>query len=40
MLDLFENKCNFKLIFLETINHVDKLASQTALFYASRKGHT
>lgn len=24
----------------EVINHVDKLASQTALYYAARKGHT
>lgn len=32
LLDLFETK--------ETINHVDKLATQTALFYAARKGNT
>lgn len=25
---------------LDAINHVDKLASQTALYYAARKGHT
>ena len=25
---------------IDEINHVDKLASQTALYYAARKGHT
>jgi hypothetical protein len=26
--------------FIELLNHVDKIATQTALFYAARKGHT
>jgi ankyrin repeat protein len=36
---LFENRGNF-YIKLDAINHVDKLANQTALYYAARKGHT
>ncbi len=30
----------FHFLFVDIINHTDKLAHQSALYYAARKGHT
>jgi ankyrin repeat protein len=39
LLDFFDNK-GMPLDNVDAVNHVDKLASQTALYYAARKGNT
>jgi len=38
LIDLFENKC-IQISNIEFLNQSDKLANQTALYYAAKKGH-